>query len=95
MDFQVYTGACEGTEKRVGLGYRVVMDLMMPYQGKGHCLFIDNFYTSLRRLLDLLCLGTFCAGTVRTNSTIHYSMAPESDEGEDIEDPFAEFELED
>ena len=31
------------------------------------CLVIDNFYTSLSLLLDLLDLGTHCAGTVWTN----------------------------
>lgn len=46
------------------MGYRVCIDLM---EGKGHCLFIENFYTGPRLLLDLLELGTYCVGTVRTN----------------------------
>ena len=48
LGFQVYTGAVlpstsleEYASK--GLAYRVVMDLMEPYQGKGHRLFMDNF----------------------------------------------------
>ena len=44
--FQVYTGANSKTTREKGLGYRVVMDLIEHYKMKGHCLFIDNFYTS-------------------------------------------------
>ena len=72
LNFQVYTGASESTDRRTGLSYRVVMDLMMLYQVKGHCLFIDNFYTSPRLLLDLLTLGTFCTGTVRANRLVSW-----------------------
>ena len=50
-----------------GLGYRVVMKLIEQYQGKGHCVFIDNYYTSSQLLLDLLARSTYCAGTVKTN----------------------------
>lgn len=69
LDFQVYTGASDGekTDKSIGLGHKVVMQLMEAYQGKGHCLFIDNFYTSPALLLELLDKGTYCTGTVRTN----------------------------
>ena len=64
--FQVYTGAT-GNGKSAGLGYRVVMDLMESYRMKGHCLFIDNFYTSPKLLRDLLLAGTYCTGTIRAN----------------------------
>ena len=52
LGFQVYTGAvllATSLEEHAskGLAYRVVMDLMEPYQGKGHRLFMDNFYTSV------------------------------------------------
>ena len=51
-----------------GLGYRVVMDLLEQYQGKGHCVYIDNFYTSPNYYLhDLLSRSTYCAGTVKSN----------------------------
>ena len=65
--FQVYTGAVEGAGKSAGLGYRVVTDLIENNRMKGHCLFIDNFYTSPRLLRDLLRAGTYCTGTVRAN----------------------------
>ena len=66
LDFDIYTGA-EADPVKKGLGYRVVMKLMEQYQGKGHCVFIDNFYTSPQLLLDLLAHSTYCVGTVKTN----------------------------
>lgn len=68
VSFQIYTGATSSEENvSKDLAYQVVMDLMEPYQGKGHRLFIDNFYTSPALVYDLLQKGTFSAGTVRTN----------------------------
>ena len=66
LDFQIYTGATNDVLKH-GLGYRVVMDLIEQYQHKGHCLFVDNFYTSPKLLIDLFVKGTYGTGTVRTN----------------------------
>ena len=34
---------------------------------KNHLLYVDNFYTSAELLLDLLDIGVYCTGTVRTN----------------------------
>jgi len=65
VNFEIYTGKATGKEK--GLGYRVVMDLMKPYFLRGHCLFVDNFYSSVTLFVDLLAKGTFCTGTARTN----------------------------
>ena len=50
--FDVYTGASERSED--GLAYSVVMNLMDPYISLYHRLYIDNFYTSPKLLLDLL-----------------------------------------
>ena len=58
LGFQIYTGAVSSAEAK-GIGYCVVMDLMDPYQGKGHRLFVDNFYTSVELVSDLK-KGTFC-----------------------------------
>lgn len=66
LNFQIYTGSENRTQGK-GLAYRVVMDLMEPYFHKGHCLFVDNFYTSVKLLIDLLAKGTYCAGTTRSN----------------------------
>ncbi len=49
-----------------GLAYRVVMDLMEPYQGKGHLLFMDNLYTLFDLVYDLKIKGTFSVGTIRS-----------------------------
>jgi len=40
---------------------------MEQYQGKGHCVFVDNFYTSPELFIDMLSLGTYCAGTIKTS----------------------------
>ena len=64
LDFSVYTGATDD-KKTTNLGQKVVLKLMEQYRGKGHCLFIDNFYTSPSLLLALLDQGTYCTGTVR------------------------------
>ena len=66
LNFQIYTGSEEKTKEK-GLAYRVVMDLMEPYLHKGHCLFIDNFYTTVKLLIDLFAKGTYCTGTARSN----------------------------
>lgn len=70
LDFQVYTGASGGekTAKTPHLAKRLCRNSWMePYQGEGHCLFIDNFYTNPSLLLELLEKGTHCTGTVHTN----------------------------
>ena len=72
LGFQVYTSAAlpaTSLEQHMskGLAYRVVMDLMEPYQGKGHRLFMDNFYTSFDLVQDLLKRGTYSTGTIRQN----------------------------
>ena len=45
LALQVYIGACSTADltNKKGVGYRVVMDLMERYQGRGHCLYVDNF----------------------------------------------------
>ncbi len=63
-----YTGAKEsGTQH--GLAHRVVMDLIDSYQGLGHHLYIDNFYTSPVLLSDLLRCGTLACGTVKVRTS--------------------------
>ena len=69
LNFQVYTGAVSGvsssSSKKHGVAYRVVMELVENYEGKGHCLFIDNYYTSSQLLIDLLEKNVYCTGTIR------------------------------
>ena len=66
VNFEIYTG--KGTAaKDKGLGYCVVMNLMKPYYYKGHCLFVYNFYSSVKLFVDLLAKGVYCTGTAHTN----------------------------
>ena len=70
LNFPVYyTGAVPSKEPvpHGGPAYRVMMELMEPYQGKGHCLYMENFYTSLDFISDLLKNGTFSTGSWRSN----------------------------
>ena len=56
----IYTEAMaktEGSEVK-SLGHRVVMDLMQPFLGKHHKLYVDNYYMSIPLFLDLLNHGT-------------------------------------
>ena len=66
LTFQIYTGAMakDASNSSKSLGHRVVMDLLQPYLGKGHRLFVDNFYTSIPLFLDLLEHGTYATGTI-------------------------------
>ena len=43
------------------------MKLMEPWLNQGYHLFLDNFYTSLKLLNDLLCLRTPACGTSTEN----------------------------
>ena len=70
LDFDIYTGAeADPVKKGVGycVGYHVVMKLIEQNQGKGHCVYVDNYYTSPQLLLDLLARSTYCVGTIKTN----------------------------
>ena len=66
LNFQLYTGSDPKTKEK-GLSHRVVMELMRSYLFKKHCLFVDNFYTSVELLGNLLDKGTYCVGTARSN----------------------------
>lgn len=65
-NLQIYTGR-EGNDGERGLANRVVKDLLDGYQGFGHHLYVDNFYTSPKLFKDLLETATLACGTVRSN----------------------------
>lgn len=48
-------------------GYQVVMHLAKNLYGKGHMVFMDNFFTSVKLLMDLAAQRTFATGTVRSD----------------------------
>ena len=66
-DFEVYTGKSTKACSSFGLAYDVVMRLCTSLLYQGYRLFVDNFYTSIRLLLDLFKKGMHACGTVRQN----------------------------
>lgn len=64
-EFQIYTGKTESAES--SLGKRVVQDLTHNIRNKYHCVYFDNFFTSLELLEELLQDGIYGCGTVRSN----------------------------
>lgn len=68
LDIILYTG--KGTivaDKKKGHAYKVVQRLLKGYTGKGHTVYIDNFYTSIPLADHLLNRGTQITGTFRSN----------------------------
>ncbi|KAJ8381252.1 hypothetical protein SKAU_G00020300 [Synaphobranchus kaupii] len=65
----IYTGATTSIESVEGLGVSgsVVMTLLAPHLGKGHVLYVDNWYSSPMLFQHLLHQGTGACGTVRLN----------------------------
>ena len=65
LSFQVYTGK-DTTKKGSNLvSYKVVMELLELYLGKGHRVFTDNYYSSPKLFADLFKKNTYATGTVR------------------------------
>lgn len=69
LDFIIYVGA--DTEivnyEELGITGSIVMTLMNPYLGKGHNLYVDNWYTSPKLFDELYKNKTGACGTVKTN----------------------------
>ena len=42
---------------------------MQTYEGKNHFLYIDNFYTSPKTLIEMLLKSVYCTGTIQTIRT--------------------------
>lgn len=47
LRFDVYTGKHSSQDSKVGLGARVRSDLLNGFEGKGHVVYTDNFYSSV------------------------------------------------
>lgn len=65
----VYTGSSTDITHTPGLGVSgsVVLTLLKPYLGRGHTLYVDNWYTSPSLFNHLLRGKTGACGTVRAN----------------------------
>lgn len=69
LDFIIYVGS--GTEidnyEELGISGSIVMTLMKPYLGRGHNLYVDNWYTSPKLFSELHENKTGACGTVKSN----------------------------
>lgn len=69
LGFIIYVGS--GTEidnyEELGISGSIVMTLMKPYLGKGHNLYVDNWYTSPKLFSELHENKTGGCGTVKSN----------------------------
>lgn len=64
--FEMYHGSQENQSDK-GKIYDLVMRLINPYLGKGHKLYVDNYYTSPILFHDLFHRQTGACGTMRAN----------------------------
>uniref|UniRef100_A0A674EYF1 PiggyBac transposable element-derived protein domain-containing protein n=1 Tax=Salmo trutta TaxID=8032 RepID=A0A674EYF1_SALTR len=69
QDIIVYTGSTTDIKHYEGLGVSgsVVMTMLAPHLGKGHTLYVDNWYSSPTLFQHLLSNSTGACGTVRSN----------------------------
>ena len=65
-EFYAYTGK-EGDNTEVNLGAKVVMSLTKKLTGLYHHVYFDNYFTSISLLINLLKIGIYNCGTMRTN----------------------------
>jgi len=67
-DFDVYIGRNAQQELSPnGLGYDVVMKLVVPLRNQGYHLYFDNFYTSVKLVKDLFQVLIPATGTAAEN----------------------------
>ena len=64
---QIYCGASDTQEKSGTVGTRTVLSLLEGYEGKGHIVTCDNFFTSPSLFWELMKNNILATGTVRTN----------------------------
>ena len=65
-NFQVYTGRVDGRTE-LGLGGRVVTDLVEPLLGTNVQVYMDNYFTSVGLMEHLRARGILACGTIRSN----------------------------
>ncbi|CAF4506482.1 unnamed protein product [Rotaria sp. Silwood2] len=70
LDFIIYTGRntdCTDKFSDLPLPSRIVMTLVEDYLDLGHCIVMDNYYSSPKLFLQLVERNTDAVGTVRSN----------------------------
>jgi hypothetical protein len=72
--FDIYCGKNLEAEVRVeaplgqgGVAYGVVMNLLHGLEEKGHCVVMDNFFSSIPLFRDLASKGIYATSTIRSN----------------------------
>ena len=66
LDFDVYLGRIKEPMLH-GLGYHVIMKMAEDYLGKGHHIFFDNLFSSVKQGQDLEKKETYMCLTIRLN----------------------------
>ena len=67
-NFEVYTGAGSGSvHLEGGLWASVVKKLTSPFEGKNHCVYFDNFFSTVSLSKELLQNDIYSCGTARCN----------------------------
>lgn len=74
-DFQIYVGK-QGKIIEVGLGGRVVLDLVGKLENRTHILYIDSFFTSIPIAQQLERMGVYTCATIRSNRDETISNPP-------------------
>ncbi|KAL4083594.1 hypothetical protein QTP88_028910 [Uroleucon formosanum] len=67
INFEIYTGKNSNNLTEFGLGENVVLNLSQYLEMKFHCIYFDNFFTSLPLAEKLLNNDIFSCGTFRIN----------------------------
>lgn len=68
LDVILYTGKGATQKSELGHAYKIVMKLLKNgFLRKGHSVYLDNFYTTIKLADDLLARGTQITGTFRAN----------------------------
>lgn len=67
LKFLIYAGSEDKIVGGVGHTEKVVLCLLNRYLGKGHAVYMDNFYNSYNLASKLLANKTYCTGTLRVD----------------------------
>jgi len=77
LDLNFFVGKQEKEKKHeLGKSGSIVLHLIKNYLGKGHVLYLDNWYTSPKLFLKLAEKGVGAVGTVRKNRKLYPKFPP-------------------
>nr|CAH7734256.1 unnamed protein product [Callosobruchus chinensis] len=64
---EMYSGRTDNKDRLESKTDTIIMNLMKPFLHKGHELYMDNYYNSVRLSQKLLSFKTHTTGTLRAN----------------------------